>query len=173
MSKISQSHQYSTWLTRRVVTMMPLKHLGASTVSSSTVKLDLKMIFFWAKTQCWTNVNAPPSHLPAYPWSSNDIQEGTSTGGYSPESRVLQMCSVISNLASWPPTEGGQRGQEWSDPSITLPQLDLDIFLAWIRNWKRRMISYSYTSPSCPPHPPPSYTEAQSEGGVTVKVNLI
>ena len=37
----------------------------------------------------------------------------------------------------------------------------------------RRMISYSYTSPSCPPHPPPSYTEAQSEGGVTVKVNLL
>ena len=39
------------------------------------------------------------------------------------------------------------------------------------RNRRRRMISYSYTSPSCPPHPPPSYTEAQSEGGVTVKVN--
>jgi len=34
------------------------------------------------------------------------------------------------------------------------------------------MISYSYTSPSCPPHPPPSYTEAQSEGGVTVKVRF-
>jgi len=34
------------------------------------------------------------------------------------------------------------------------------------------MISYSYTSPSCPPHPPPSYTEAQSDGGVTVKVRF-
>ena len=62
---------------------MLLKHLGLPALSPE-LKLNIKMISFWAKATILDKwfVNAPPSHLPRYPWSSrspNDLREGTST----------------------------------------------------------------------------------------------
>ena len=97
-----------------------------------------------------------PSQLPGYPWSSrspNDLRGGSSTRGSSPE-RVPQMRSVIFDLASWPPTDGG-RGQEWSDPPTTLPRLDLEILASIVGEggWSRIPTPHH---PALPTHPPPT-----------------
>ena len=144
---------------------MLLKHLAPSAVSLwSEVGYQDDLLLSQATLLDKWFVNAPPSsQLPGYPRSSrspNDLREGSSTGGSSTE-WVPQMLSVIFDLASWPPTDGG-RGQEWSDPPSTLPRLDLEILASVIGEggWSRIPTPLH---PALPTHPPPTQRPSLTE----------